>query len=179
MNTGSIYKWPAILGLVFGVVFSIPGLNLINCFCCIGVVACGFVTALVRSREAAAGGQKFDVASGAIAGLVAGVVYGLVSGILGSIVSVMAPGVMVSLMESMRTAMENAEGVPPESLDQIDDAIDKLKNGSLTAIGIVWGVVQGLVLGCIFSTIGGLIGGAVFKKDAQVEIVPPAPNQEP
>ena len=62
MDKTSIFRWPMIMGGLFGFVLSMPFINIVNfCTCCSGVIVCGFVAAWMRSKESAATGQIFDV----------------------------------------------------------------------------------------------------------------------
>jgi hypothetical protein len=50
-------------------------------------------------------------------------------------------------------------------------ALEAMRQGGLTVLGIIFGFFMMLVLGALFSTLGGAIGAALFRKK-----VPPLPS---
>jgi hypothetical protein len=179
MGNQSLFRWPLICGGIVGFITALPFLNILNvCTCCVMVALAGFVAAWRASVDTAAMGKAFDVGQGTITGVLTGLVFGLVNGVVEVSVANMFPEMSVAMMESMRGAVENMDGVPPESLDQLDNMIDQMQNPVFSFIGLIVTMVKSIVLGGIFCTVGGLIGGAVFKKTPQ-EPAAPGPIIDP
>lgn len=164
----SMFKPALIGGGVFGALAAIPGFDVLNtCTCCSLVIAGGFLSAYLYSKECRAAGSHFSPGTGALVGLIAGAFFALATTIVGTMV-VMTFGkpAIAWLLESLQT-MPN---VPPEAQDQLDEARRQLDDQAFSILSAVWMFFTSVLLGAIFSTIGGLIGGAVFK----VQPVPPA-----
>jgi hypothetical protein len=160
----------ATAGLVFGALASLPYLRLVNaCTCCSFVALCGFVAAMMYSGRAKAAGTEFRPGSGALVGLVAGGFYAISVSLVGAVVTGLFgnPDTIAFF-----TWMRDLEGVPPESADMIDQALDQMTAESgFSFVGFIFGFFFNVLIGAAVATIGGLIGGAVFK------VEPPAPSQ--
>jgi hypothetical protein len=152
-------------GVIFGVVAAIPGLNLLNCICCVWIVATGLVAAYLYSNASKTAGTIFGPGEGALAGVLAGLVYAGVNWILGTLVTLAMGNVSGKLM---KTWIDAAGGdLPPEVRQALE------QSGELGIGMMLFGLVINIVLGAAFAAIGGLIGGLIFR------VTPPAESQEP
>ena len=69
---------PSIIGgVIIGVISTVPGLSLINCFCCAGVVLGGFFAVFFYQRNL--GDTPLTYSDGALVGILAGI-FGAVIG---------------------------------------------------------------------------------------------------
>ena len=161
---------PALVGgLIIGVLWSIPLLNLINC-CCIGVLAGGAVAAwmLINRSPVLPVTYGDGAVVGVLAGLVAAGVY-LVLGIPISLVSNQAT------VRALRSIMESFND--PQIRDAMEQAVknsqDQGMGERLAAAFIGWLFVAAISVG--FATLGGLIGVAIFEKRKGQGYPPQAP----
>lgn len=151
---------PALLGgLVIGVLWSVPFLNLINFCCCLGVMMGGALAAWQLIKRS----PTLPVSSGdgAVVGMLAGVVGAgvyLVLGIpIGLVFSESGLAVVRTLFESFNN---------PEINRAMEEAIKSSQNRGLGE-RLVEALVSWLIVSVIsvgFSTIGGLIGVSIFEK---------------
>lgn len=143
-------------GIIMGVISAVPGLNLINCLCCAGVML-GGAAAVFESAD----GMKL----GALAGVFGGIIGTILTIIVLKTVGNVSGEMMLGLMEGFRDKM------PPESWDQMSEGMlsDEIPALNL-AIGFVFDILFGLI--------GGLIGYQLFKpKQPMMNVQPPPPTQ--
>ena len=152
---------PALIGgLVIGLLWSVPFLNLINLCCCLGVMAGGALAAWLLIKRS----PELPVSSGdgAVVGLLAGLVGAGVYLLLGiPIALVFNPQTGVSAVKSIFALMNN-----PEVNRAMEEAIRNTENQSLAErlVGALvgWGITSVISVG--FSAIGGLLGVSMFEK---------------
>lgn len=164
----SMLKPALIGGGVFGVLAAIPYLDVFNtCTCCSLVIAGGFLSAYLYSKECRAAGSPFSPGNGALVGLIAGAFFALATTLVGTlVVFYFGKPAIAWLLETL----QNMPNLPPEAQDQIGESRRQLAEQAFSVMSAVLGFFMSMLLGAIFSTIGGLIGGAVFK----VQPLPPA-----
>lgn len=162
---------PAILcGGVLGFLAGLPGLDLVNCCtCCSMGIGAGFFAAFLYSKTCARTGVPFDAGRAAGVGALTGFFWGLSNVVISTLVAA-AFGEVAA--EWFMPLLESNPGMPPEILDQIEQAMQE----GVTALSIVIDAVVTLSLGVVFATIGGLIGSAVFKPKPAVPAGPAPGN---
>jgi hypothetical protein len=151
---------PALLaGLVIGLLWSLPFLNLINLCCCLGVITGGALAAWLLIK----GSPVLPVSSGdgAVVGLLAGLVGAGVYLVLGIPISLIFNQTGISVVKSIFATMNN-----PEINRAMEEAIRNAENQGLgqRLVGALVGWCITSVISVGFSTAGGLIGVAMFEK---------------
>jgi uncharacterized membrane protein YeaQ/YmgE (transglycosylase-associated protein family) len=151
-------------GVIMGVVSAVPGLSLINCLCCAGVMLGGVAAVFFYKKELAPDMKPLESADGMKLGALAGVFGGVIGTILTIIIFKTIGNVggemMLGMMEFLRDKM------PPESWDQMSEG---MLSDELPAVNLA----IGFVLDIIFGLIGGLIGYQIFKPKQQMMNVQP------
>lgn len=162
-------------GIVIATISSVPGLNLLNCLCCAGVIAGGLVAVYFYNRELTADMSPLTAGDGVLVGGLAGIIAAFLSLILhlgiyvlfGDIAQRIAYEVFRSIMESIN--------LPAELADAIDEAILAALEQGLTPFIMVVQLAWDLFIFTIFGVVGGLIGYAIFKqKGPRVQPTPPS-----
>lgn len=156
-------------GVIMAVIGAVPGLNLINCLCCAGILFGGFMAVFFYKKElmpdmpllTSSDGMQL----GALAGVFGGIVGGLLSFVIIQFVGNVGGEIMLKFMESFR------ENMPPEAWDQMEQGI---REGDLS----IFNLVMALIFDVIFGLLGGLIGYSILKPKQQMMNVMP-PNQPP
>ena len=151
---------PALLGgLVIGLLWSIPYLNLINFCCCIGVIAGGALAAWLLIKRSPV--LPVSSGDGAVVGLLAGLVGAGVYLVLGIPIGLVFNQAGVSIIKSLFGMFNN-----PEINRAMEDAIRNAQNQSMgeRLVGVLVSWVITSVISVGFSSIGGLIGVAMFEK---------------
>lgn len=154
-------------GIIMGVISAVPGLNLINCLCCAGVMLGGAAAVFFYKKELMPDMKPLESVDGMKLGALAGVFGGVIGSILTIIVFKTVGNVggemMLGLMEGLRDTM------PPDAWEQMEAGIrsDEIPVLNL-AIGFVFDILFGLI--------GGLIGYQIFKpKQQMMNVQPPQP----
>jgi hypothetical protein len=157
-------------GIVIGILSGVPGLNLINCCCCAGVILGGFLSVLFYTREpnAPAITSGDALALGALAG-----VFGAFIGT--ALTAVMLGTVGGVILEFLRELLDRfGHEIPPDMLEGFEEAIGE--SLSLTPVAIIVTFAKFIIIGPLFGLLGGLIGYAVFKPKPQTLAPPPGTN---
>lgn len=151
-------------GIIMAVISAVPGLNLINCLCCAGVMFGGFMAVYFYKKELTPEMPPLQSSDGLQLGALAGVFGGVIGAILTVLITQAMGNIggefMLQFMERFRDSM------PPESWDEMEQSI---KEGGLSILQII----TSLVVSIIFGLLGGLIGYAVLKPKQQMMNVQP------
>ena len=148
---------PALLGGVFiGVLAALP---IVNCCCCIWMIAGGALAAYLRQQSLP---HQLAPAEGALIGLMAG----LVGAVVGTALSIPIESVTGPMMQSLMERMVSGNpDMPPEFRDALGRA------GAAGGPGRwIVGFIIAVIVYPIFALLGGLLGAVLFKKD-----LPPPP----
>jgi len=145
---------PAIWGgVLIGVLSGVPGLNLINCMCCAGVMA-GGVLAVYLFRKDVDPTRPVSMADGAALGLLAGVFGAIIGGVLDAIFSTASLSFLYRIAEYSNN---------PE----FQDMLNQFGPQVLTQGLFILSFLTKLIVSCIFGLIGGLLGVSFFGKATQ------------
>jgi hypothetical protein len=147
---------PALLGGVFiGVLAALP---LVNCCCCVWMIAGGALAAYLRQQSLP---YQLAAAEGALVGLIAGLVGAVISSVLSIPIQMATGPILQGWMERM---VAGNPDMPPELRDAFGRA--NVAGAGRWIIGFVFN----LIIYPIFALLGGLLGAALFKKN-----LPPPP----
>jgi len=165
---------PALVGgLIVGLLWSIPFLNLINFCCCLGVMIGGAVAALMLVKRS----PVFPVSSsdGAAVGALAGAVGAGIHLIIGVPIGLIMNQASFSVLKSLLAQMND-----PQVRSAMDQALSESANQGfaerLLGALVGWLIVSAVSVG--FSTLGGVIGVAIFekRKGQQPPVAPSGPD---
>lgn len=166
---------PALVGgLVIGLLWSVPFLNLINFCCCLGVMAGGALAAWMLIKRSPV--LPVSSGDGAVVGLLAGLAGAGVYLVLGIPISLVFDQAGLSVVRSIFDQMNN-----PEISRAMEEAIRTSQNQGLVE-RLVGALVGWLIISTIsvgFSAVGGLIGVAMFEKRKGQQYPPQAPPSSP
>ena len=170
---------PAILGgLIIGAISGIPGLNLLNCCCCAGILLGGAMSVYLYKHEFTAEMPPMESSDALILGIIAGIVGALVTTFLSAMISLILGPVETEMMRNfmvkLTQKLEDRGSVPQGTLDNMRDQFEMAMKEGGTVGGILRSLVYALILYPIFSMLGGLIGYGIFGRKK-----PAAPPQPP
>ena len=166
---------PALVGgLVIGLLWAVPFLNLINFCCCLGVMAGGALAGWMLIKRSPV--LPVSSGDGAVVGLLAGLVGAGVYLVLGIPISLVFNQAGLSVVRSILDQMNN-----PEIHRAMEEAIRNSQNQGLAErlVGALVGWLITSVISVGFSTVGGLIGVALFEKRKGQQSPPQAPSGFP
>ncbi|HMS65983.1 MAG TPA: hypothetical protein PKD83_12110 [Ignavibacteria bacterium] len=162
MNTANKIS-PVIIGSVTMTLIAIfPLLNLINVFCCAGIMAGGFVGVYTYWKQLKPLGLPLETKDGGM--------IGILSGIL-SAVFVTGFGLLISLfsdsnpiLDVLNTFDEMGIQTPPEMLQYLDKFSNEFSEHGFSPTITLISFISNLILYPLFGSIGALIGVNYFNK---------------
>lgn len=149
---------PAILGGIFiGVTSALPGINLLNCFCCGLVIGGGIIAArsLIRNSP-----LPISTTDGAVVGLIAGGIGAAIKTVLEIPIKMLLFRFGADNMSQLRDIIDSIEGMPPG----VKDMVSNMMTGTMSVAAIMVEFLFALVIYAIFATIGGMLGVKIFEK---------------
>jgi hypothetical protein len=156
-------------GIIIAAISAIPGLNLLNCLCCAGVLLGGALSVFFYKKDLKP--DQPPLASGTAIQL------GALSGVFGAIIgTAIAAAIMAAFGNVSRQFLASfLEGfrdqMPSEAFDQ---ALRGLESGGFTMLTLI----VSLIIDTLFGLLGGLIGFAIWKPKPGV-VPPPLPPMMP
>lgn len=146
---------PALFGgLTIAIISSVPGLSLINCFCCAGIMLGGYLAVYFYNKKLA---DYQDAELQSSDGLVLGLMSGAFGAIIGTIFSSL---IGTNVQQQLNKLMEYSEELPPE----VEDALMQLSQYQEGSMLLIMGFIISLVLYCLFATIGAMIGVSLMNR---------------
>jgi hypothetical protein len=162
---------PAIIGgIIIGLLWSIPFLNLANLCCCLGVMVGGAVAAKVLINRSPY--LPVSSADGAVAGVLAGVIGAGIHLLVGIPLGLVFNEASVSLLRQISSRLNEPqirEMIEQQMRAVQDQPIAERLMGALFS----WFVISVISVG--FATLGGVIGVAIFEK-RKGQPMPPSPG---
>jgi hypothetical protein len=144
-------------GLVTAAFWAVPGLNLVNCACCAGVLFGGMLSVFLYARELRPEMDPLTMNDCLKLGLYSGVVASVAAVAINVMVTLVFGNVAIEMMERIIRKMKVE--IPPE----VDEAIAQAKQQKMNPIGAVMSIFIYLIPNTMFSALGGLIGWSLFK----------------
>lgn len=163
-------------GAVIGVLTGVPGLNIIAvCCCCAGIMAGGAVAYYIYREEHQPDMEPLESTDGVLLGIFSG----LIGAVAGTFLSLLLGWVLghpdAKLMLRFFDWVESQGNIPPESMDQLDQAREEfqkqIEHGP-TVGKMMQSLFFALILDPIFSMFGGLIAYGLFGKKKHPEETP-------
>ena len=144
-------------GLLIATVWSVPGLNFLNCLCCAGVLLGGFLSVLLYQKDVTPEMEPLSIEDcknlGVYTGIIASVAGMAIQFIIQLVFGDIAIDMMMKLAERLRVDFS------PEIYQMIEEARKQGPNilGSILAMFIT------VIPNTVFAFLGALIGWNVFK----------------
>ena len=141
-------------GLFIGVITGVPVLNLVNCFCCAGVIAGGMLSVYLY-RNSLKKDQSMTISDGIAVGLLAGIIGAICGAILNSIFGAMTR----DILEFASKYFENP---------QIDEILYKITTAQVAKGFFLVNILGNFLVDCVFGLVGGMLGFALYGKAKMV-----------
>ena len=182
-------------GFAIGLVSGIPGLNLINCCCCAGILFGGALTYYLHIQDykllTPPDNEQYRVWIGSMpvdARLAPeasdALILGLLAGIVGAILATMISAIILLAVGPVEQEMvqrwmmkfleklEQRGSIPSESIDQIREQFEKSAKEGFSMNSIMFGFIANLIIYPIFGMLGGLLGHGLFGRQRTIPNVP-------
>lgn len=163
-----------ISGGVIALVSAIPGLNLINCCCCAGIILGGVLAVYLYKQEHVEGAPPLESSDGLILGVTAGVISAFGTTVLNVLIIALFGDVASEFVRSLTDSILEQATLPPETLEQLRDQIDASMAEATTFMGVMKELLFNLLIHPLFAMLGGLIGYSVLKRRDAQSPLPPA-----
>ena len=164
-------------GIIVGAISGIPGLNLLNCCCCAGILLGGAMSVYLYKQEFTDEMPPMESSDALILGIVAGIIGALITTILSTTISLLLGPVetqmMRNFMEKLMQKLEDRGSLPAGTMDNMRDQFERAIKEGGTIGGILRSLIYALILYPIFSMLGGLIGFGIFGRKKPT--IPPQP----
>jgi hypothetical protein len=165
-------------GLIIGAISGIPGLNLLNCCCCAGILIGGAMSVYLYRQEFTNEVPPMESSDALILGIIAGIIGALISTFLSAIITLILGPVetemMRNIMEKLTQKLEDQGSIPQGTMDNMRDQFEQAMKEEGTIRGILSSLFFDLILYPIFSMLGGLIGfGILGRKKTTIPQQPP------
>ncbi len=144
-------------GLVIAAFWAVPGLNLVNCFCCGGVLFGGLLSVFLYARELRPEMEPLTMKDCLRLGLYSGVVASFAAVAINVLVTLVFGNVAIDMM--VRIIQKMKVEMPPE----FDEMIAEARQQKMSPAGAFFSIFIYLIPNTMFSALGGLIGWSLFK----------------
>ena len=144
-------------GLLIATVWSVPGLNFLNCLCCAGVLMGGFLGVLLYQRELEGGSERLSKEDCVKIGLLTGIISSVATALIQYLITVMFGNIAIDVM--LRIIERMQFDLPPEFYPMVEEA----RNAEPNLIGAIFSIFIYILPGTLFSYLGALIGWRVFQ----------------
>jgi len=162
-------------GIVIATISSVPGLSLINCFCCAGVIAGGITAVYFYNKELTPEMLPLTAGDGVVLGGLAGIIAAFLSVLLHLAVYIMFGNIAARIAYEVFRSILETSNLPAEIADAVEEALRVALEQGLTPLLVFIQLAQDLFLFTLFGVVGGLIGYALFKRKGP-QTQPAAPS---
>ncbi len=164
MDNQKIFSAAVVGGLVSAVMFTVPFLNMINCFCCVGVMLGGAVALLYYDRSF----EFNEYISPAIA-----ITVGLAGGIAGAFISLLIKLLIYSMfgdweLDFLKQLINEMDEIP-EMFDEMLYELEQETNKGMHFGRILVELIRNLIILPVFSMSGALIARIFINKNKKIE----------
>lgn len=163
-------------GLIIGAISGIPGINLINCCCCAGILLGGAMSVYLYRQEFTDDMPPLESSDALILGIISGIIGAVITTAISTLITFTFGSIDAQLMfgflEKIFQKLEERGTLPPDAMDQMREKFeDALREGHSVG-GILRSLIYALILYPIFSMLGGLIGFGIFGKKKPTSVPP-------
>ncbi len=155
-------------GLVIGLVSGIPGLSLINCCCCAGILIGGALSVYLYKEEFTAEMPPLESSDVLILSIIAGIIGALVATVVSGMVSILFGPVETEFFRKITARiidkLASQGALQQNSIDEIQNRLEQAAKEKLSFGSILRSLIFTLIIYPIFSMLGGLIGFSIFGK---------------
>lgn len=144
-------------GLLIATIWSVPGLNFINCVCCAGVLLGGFLAVILYQKDITPEMEQLTREDCTNLGVFTGIIASIAGMIIQFVIQLVFGDIAIDMM--MKLAERMQVDLPPEIYQMIEEAKQEGPNlfGSILAMFVT------IIPNTLFAFLGALIGWNVFK----------------
>jgi hypothetical protein len=174
MNQSGVLKPALIAGVIVGVISAVPGLKILNCFCCAWIIAGAILAANLYVKQSV---TEVSLGTGVVLGLLTGTIAGAVETLFSIPISIAMRSAGTEIFEQMERVLEQVPNVPAESKEM-------MRSLARRGFGIVFLIIGGILTIFIYAVVGmvgGAVGVALFekRKSGDTGVAPPPAYRPP
>ncbi len=159
--------FPVIIGtftMTFIALF--PILNLLNLFCCAGIMAGGFAGVFYYSRQLVKTGQTVSSKDGGMIGILSGVLSAVIISGFGLVFSLFSN--QNPMNEMINTFDSIGVDIPPTAYEFLEKFSNEFNEHGYSPTLTIFSFITNLIIYPLFGSIGAIIGVSVLKKKTAV-----------
>ncbi len=143
---------------------ALPGISIINCFCCAGILFGGALAVFFYQKDFRPEMPLMETSDALVVGLLSGIFGAIGATILsGLFLLVLGPFETEFIRDLIEKFAENGT-IPYDIADQILEAMDESMAEAASLAGLLTGFFFNIIIFPIFGMLGGLIGYGLFRK---------------
>ena len=139
-----------------------PFLNLINLFCCAGIILGGAAGTFYYAKQLEKAGQLIQNKDGIMIGLLSGIISAILYVIFSTLIIMISKQNPVELVYKMTE--EYGFNIPPETERMLRTVYDEYNKNGFSFIMIGVEMLSRIVSHCIFGPLGGILAAVIFLK---------------
>lgn len=154
---------PVLISSVVMLIMSLfPFINLINLFCCAGIILGGAAGTFYYAKQLEKTGQLIQNKDGIMIGLLSGIISAILYVICSTLIIMISKQNPVELVYKM--TQEYGFNIPPESEKMLQKVFDEYQRNGFSFIMIGVEMFSRIVSHCIFGPLGGVLAAGLFLK---------------
>lgn len=161
MNSSAYFRPAMFAGLILAVVNFSPGLDLINCFCCAGLLIGGVLAVLFYKMDLQEGQSIMNI-DGFYLGLWTGIFAAGFETVLNITIGPLVADIKFNMIKGLIHNLFNGMSIPPNVMDQLGQAIAAAKRPAL--IDSLFSFFLLVIVYSIFAIFGALLTTAFIQK---------------
>jgi hypothetical protein len=146
---------------------SMPGLSIINCCCCAGILFGGALAVYLYQKDFQPDMPPLETSDGLIVGLLSGIFGAIGATVISALILLsLGPVEAEFLMNIVGSVIEDlAENgtIPYDMADQFLEGMDEQMSDAMSFVGILTSFFFNIIIFPIFGMLGGLIGYGLFR----------------
>jgi len=163
MNTTPNKLTPVILSAAIMVVLStVPLLNLVNTFCCMGIILGGFMGVTYYSKQMISNNLLLSQKDSLLIGLLSGIISAIINTGITLAVSLFSKENPMS--EMMEILSQMGRQVPPEAMEIMDKLSQEFTKYGYSPTLTIITFVMNIILYPLFGMLGSFIAYQIYKK---------------
>lgn len=154
---------PIIYGTTAMTLISItPVLNLVNVFCCAGIIGGGLLGVYTYWKQMEKSGFNLSTKDGGMIGILCGILSAVFVTGFGLLLSLFTP--TNPILEVMKTFDDMGFQIPPEMTQYLEKFSDEYSNYGFSPSITIFGFITNMILFPLFGAIGSILGVSLLNK---------------
>lgn len=163
MNNTPNKLTPVVISAAVMVVFSsVPGLNLLNTFCCMGIMLGGFIGVTYYSRQIISNNLLLSQKDSVLIGILSGIIAAVINTGIGLAISLFSK--INPIAEIMELMSQVGREMPPEALQIMEKLSQEFTKYGYSPTLTIITLIFNIVLYPLFGMLGSFIAYQVYKR---------------